>query len=116
MAQKIKLDISNEELIELYHHQNLTLKQLGTMFGIKSTITMSRILNERGISTNKNQLHSLPKKLNMSDEEFKAFLVNEYSTKSCNKLAEELNVLITDSKLLYCATSNISSLDNLVLF
>lgn len=92
MAQKIKLDISDEELIELYHHQNLTLKQLGTMFGIKSTITMSKILNERGISTNKNQLHSLPKKLNMSDCEFKNFLINEYSNKSCNKIADELEV------------------------
>lgn len=92
MPRKIKLDVSTDELNKLFHIDNLTLKQLCSMFGIKSPITMSKILNERGISTNKNLINSLPNKLNMSEEEFKAYLSAEYSVKSCNKIAEELGV------------------------
>lgn len=95
MPKKITLDISTDELKELYHNQNFTLKQLCNLLGVKSPITMSKILKEHGISTNKNQLHALPNRLNMSEKEFSAYLRSEYSTKSCNMIAEELGVSVT---------------------
>lgn len=95
MPKKIKLDISTDKLKELYHDQNLTLKQLCDLLGISSPITMSKILKERGISTNKNQLFSLPNRLNMSENEFSSYLRSEYSTKSCNTISKELGVSST---------------------
>lgn len=92
MPRKIQLDVSTNILKELYHDKNCTLKELCELFNVKSPITMSKILNERGISTNKNELNSLPYMLNMNDDEFCEYLRQEYSNHSCSEIARNLHV------------------------
>lgn len=87
-------NITKKQLKELYYYCELTLEEMLPYLGCKSTITASKILHKYGIDTNRNNRMSLPSKLNMSKEEFKDYLNNEYVWKlrSINSIAKELNV------------------------
>lgn len=94
MRQKIVLAVSTDDLRRLYIDEKKTLKELCVLFNVKSPITMSKILRERGISTNKNQLRSLKTRKGMSEEAFKEFLIDEYCNKKkfLTEIARELNI------------------------
>ncbi len=94
MAKKIVLSVSTDDLRRLYIDEKKTLKELCVLFNVKSPITMSKILRERGISTNKNQLRSLETRKGMSEDAFKEFLIDEYCNKKkfLTEIARELNI------------------------
>ena len=80
MPKKIICNMSKDELYQLYITEKRTLLEMCEIVGIKSPITMSKILKEKGISTNKNAIVSNTTKNGMNDEEFKKFLIEEYKT------------------------------------
>ena len=92
MPKKIICNIPKDELYRLYITEKRTLIEMCEIVGIKSPITMYKVLNEKGISTNKNCIKSNTTKRGMTDEEFKNFLIKEYETKGISKIAKELNV------------------------
>ena len=92
MPRKIICEMSKDELYQLYITEKRTLLEMCEIVGIKSPITMSKILKEKGISTNKNAIVSNTTKNGMNDEEFKKFLIEEYKTKGISQIAKELNV------------------------
>ena len=92
MPRKFVCEISKEELYQLYITEKRTLVEMCKIIGIKSPITMSKILKEKGISTNNNARISNTTKRGMNDEEFKLFLIKEYKTKGISQIAKELGV------------------------
>ena len=92
MPKKIICNMSKDELYQLYITEKRTLLEMCEIVGIKSPITMSKILKEKGISTNKNAIVSNTTKNGMNDEEFKKFLIEEYKTKGISQIAKELGV------------------------
>ena len=92
MPRKFVCEISKEELYQLYITEKRTFVEMCKIIGIKSPITMSKILKEKGISTNNNARISNTTKRGMNDEEFKLFLIKEYKTKSISQIAKELGV------------------------
>lgn len=94
MPKKIQCNLTKEELEILYYKEGLTQKQLAPILGVKSDITVRKILHNYNIDTNRNQKISNLTKKGMSDLEFKKYLQNLYINKhfSINKIAEELTV------------------------
>lgn len=92
MPKKFICNMSKDELYRLYITEKRTLSEMCEIVGIKSPITMSKILKEKGISTNNNERISSNTKNGMSDNEFKQFLIKEYETKGIKTIAKELNV------------------------
>jgi len=86
--------LSQNELRELYNRPNMTLKKMCEIVGCKSTITMSNILKENNISTNRNSKTAFTKRGNRTDQEFKDFLIEEYTNKkrSMTSISKELNI------------------------
>ena len=93
MPKKFVCTWSTDDLKRAYIDEKRTLKEMCEILGVKSTITVSKLLNERGISTNNNERLSKISKNSMSDVEFKSFLEKEYSAgKSMITIARELDI------------------------
>lgn len=93
MAEKFICTMSDEELEYAYLGEGRTLEQMCDVIGVKSPITVRKILNERGINTNKNNLLSMKSRKGMSNKEFKDYLIEEYSSgKSMGTIGEQLGV------------------------
>lgn len=93
-TRKIKCKLSKKELENLYINQQMTQVELCKILGVKSYITVRRILHEYGIDTNKNKMRSNITKKGMSDDEFKNYLEKLYNNEllSINEIARKLNV------------------------
>ena len=76
----------------MYLEENRTLVDMCEIIGVKSPITMSKILREKGVTTNKNAIRSNATKKGMTDEEFKDYLILEYKDNSISQIAHKLNV------------------------
>lgn len=92
--EKFICGLSADELKRLYLDENLTLKQMCEHMGCKSEITARKILHDNGIDTNRNQMRSLKTRKGMSDDDFKAYLIDLYENQnlSIHKIAESLGV------------------------
>ncbi len=97
MAKKFECPLTKEELEDLYCNKKLSQKQLAYILGIKSEITLRKLLHKYNIDTNKNKLIAKSTKQNMSNEEFKQYLENLYFNEdfSINKISQKLNVCST---------------------
>ena len=92
MPEKFICNLTKEELEQLYLEENRTLVDMCEIIGVKSPITMSKILREKGVTTNKNAIKSNATKKGMTDEEFKDYLIFEYKDNSIRQIAHKLNV------------------------
>lgn len=92
MPEKFICNLTKEELEQLYLEENRTLVDMCEIIGVKSPITMSKILREKGVTTNKNAIKSNATKKGMTDEEFKDYLIFEYKDNSICQIAHKLNV------------------------
>lgn len=92
MPEKFICNLTKEELEQLYLEENRTLVDMCEIIGVKSPITMSKILREKGVTTNKNAIRSNATKKGMTDEEFKDYLILEYKDNSIRQIAHKLNV------------------------
>lgn len=94
MFQEIECKLTKEELEYLYYNKGLTQKQLAPILGVKSDITVRRMLHKYGIDTNKNQMRSNRTKNGMSDDEFKKYLEDLYLNKkySISKISKMIGV------------------------
>lgn len=92
MPEKFICNLTKEELEQLYLGENRTLVDMCEIIGVKSPITMSKILREKGVTTNKNAIRSNATKKGMTDEEFKDYLIFEYKDNSIRQIAHKLNV------------------------
>lgn len=92
MPEKFICNLTKEELEQLYLEENRTLVDMCEIIGVKSPITMSKILREKGVTTNKNAIRSNATKKGMTDEEFKDYLIFEYKNNSIRQIAHKLNV------------------------
>ena len=81
MPKKIQCNLTKEELERLYYNEGLTQKQLAPILGVKSDITVRKILHDYNIDTNRNQKISNLTKKGMSDLEFKKYLQDLYINK-----------------------------------
>lgn len=104
MPTKFKCPLSTEELYHLYFTEGKTEKELCRIIGIKSDITMRKILHEHGIDTNRNQQRSLITRQGKTHAEFKSYLEYLYAHKlmSINAISKVLSVnsLVTRRYLL----------------
>ena len=92
MPEKFICNLTKEESEQLYLEENRTLVDMCEIIGVKSPITMSKILREKGVTTNKNAIRSNATKKGMTDEEFKDYLIFEYKDNSIRQIAHKLNV------------------------
>ena len=92
MPEKFICNLTKEELEQLYLEENRTLVDMCEIIGVKSPITMSKILREKGVTTNKNAIRSNATKKGMTDEEFKDYLIFEYKDNSIRQIAHKLNI------------------------
>ena len=92
MPEKFICNLTKEELEQLYLEENRTLVDMCEIIEVKSPITMSKILREKGVTTNKNAIRSNATKKGMTDEEFKDYLIFEYKDNSIRQIAHKLNV------------------------
>lgn len=94
MFKKIECKLTKEELEYLYYEKNLTQNELAPILGVKSYITVKRMLHEYGINTNRNKMRSNVTKQGMSDEQFKKYLEDLYLNKkySINKISDIIGV------------------------
>lgn len=80
MPRKYNCPFTEEELERAYITEGRTLKEMCDYVGIKSPITMAKVLNEMGISTDRNARIRSRNHSGMTDEEFKNWLILEYSS------------------------------------
>ena len=94
MFEKVECKLTKEELEYLYYNKGLNQKQLAPLLGVKSDITVRRMLHEYGIDTNKNRMRSNQTKNGMSDNEFKNYLEDLYLNKkySITKISKMIGV------------------------
>lgn len=94
MPEPFECNFSKEEIIEIYNRPNMTQKKMCEIIGCKSDITLRKILHKNGIDTNVNKRTAYKKRGNRTDEEFKQFLLKEYSEKrrSMSDIAKELGI------------------------
>lgn len=93
MPVKFNCELSTGELKKLYFEDGLTIKELCPVVGVKSDITMRKILHERGIDTNANQRLANKTRNGMTEEEFEKYLREEYAnSKSMADIAANLGV------------------------
>jgi len=93
-ALKKKYLFSVNTLRKAYLEEGRTLKEMRSVMGLKSPITVSKILNAYGISTNNNKRRASQTRGGKSEEKFKQYLMCEYFQKrrSVASLAEEFSV------------------------
>lgn len=89
--KKFVCSFSETELKKLWD-DGKTLVEIGKIIGAKSPDTVSKILNEKGISTNRNQIKALKNRMNMPLDKFEKYLRKKYETNSILQIAKELNV------------------------
>lgn len=94
MPRKFICSLSTDELREIYSRDGMTVEKMCPLVGCKSSITLRKILNERGIDTYRNSKIAYEKRGNRTDEEFKQYLEQEYIYKcrSINSIANELEI------------------------
>ena len=94
MPTKFICKYEKDELEKLYLQENHTLKEMCEIVGCKSPITMSKILHENGIDTDRNQRVSFQKRGNRSLKELQFFLIREYyqNQRSMESIAKELGI------------------------
>lgn len=93
IMNKIQCNLSTEELRKAYIDEKRTLEDMREIVGAKSVITVRKILNSHGISTNNNQRLKEKSMHGMDEDEFKKYLIDEYeSGKSMDSIGAELNV------------------------
>lgn len=94
MPKKFICTLTDEEINHYLNELNYTLTQMCEIAGCKSTITMSKILRNRGFVTDKNSKLAFKKRGNRTDAEFKEYLIHEYSEKkrSMTQIAKELGI------------------------
>jgi len=97
MFKKIECTLTKEELENLYYNKKMSQKDLAPLLGVKSDITVRRILHEYGINTNKNQIRSNQTKKGMSDTDFKKYLTDLYINKRYNITEISKIIGVTDS-------------------
>lgn len=89
----IPKNISKDVLIDLYVNQQLTLKEICEKIDVKSPITVAKYMDKYHIARrDTNALQKNKTMREMSDNEFKAFLIKKYSTQSINQIAKELGI------------------------
>ena len=92
MPKKFICQLSNEELVTLYSVEGKTIGELCNIVGCKSKITMTKILHDAGIDTNKNSITALKNRQGMTESEFKEFLIEEYKTNTIASIAKKIGV------------------------
>ena len=94
MPQKFVCNLTKDELLAIYNQEGMTIKKMCKIVGCKSDMTMSKILRQNGIDTNRNKKLSFNKRGRRTDEEFAEFLIEEYINKkrSMTSIAKELNI------------------------
>ena len=91
--KKFICTIPTDELKRLYIDEKHTLPEMCEIIGVKNVITASKILRERGIDTYLNGRRADAARDGMDEEEFKQYLITQYSTgKSMGTIGEELGV------------------------
>lgn len=86
-------NISKEILINLYVDKGMTIKEMCQELNIKSPITITKYMDKYNIPRrNTNSIRKEITMQGMSDEEFKTFLINQYSSKSLNQISTELGI------------------------
>ena len=92
-SRKITCELSTEELRKAYIEDGRTLEDMCEIVGAKSVITVRKILNERGISTNHNKRLSDKTKHGMSEEDFKSYISSEYQKgRSIDSIGAEFGI------------------------
>lgn len=93
-SYKEKYPFNVDFLKKAYIEEGRTLKQMCEVMGVASPITVSKILNAYGISTNNNNRVAEQTQNGMNDESFKQYLFKEYISKrrSLSSIADELGV------------------------
>lgn len=93
MPRKTICNLSTEYLEKAYIDEGRSLVEMCDVIGVKSPITVGKILRSRGISTNNNERISTRFKNGMSDDEFEKYLRSAYeSGKSIASLASEFGI------------------------
>lgn len=90
-----KIYIEKEILFDLYVTQRKTMKEIRDFTGIKSPITIGRLMKEHNIKARDvNYENSLLSEMSLSDEQFKSVLYHEYIEleMSQNELGKKYNV------------------------
>ncbi|RHQ03315.1 HNH endonuclease signature motif containing protein [Blautia wexlerae] len=86
-------NIPKDILIDLYVNQQLTMKEICEKINVKSPITIAKYMDKYHIPRrNTNSLRKSKTMRGMSDNEFKAFLIESYSSKSINQISKELGI------------------------
>lgn len=80
MPRKFVCALSTDELKKAYLDEHRTLAQMAEIMGCRNSLTVAKVLHERGISTNNNARLKEKSMHGMSDDEFKAFLIKEYES------------------------------------
>ena len=93
--RKFVCTLTTEELYDLFITQQKTLNEMCSIVGVKSPITMAKILRERGIDTDVTNKRRKEKTMSgMSEPEFREYLRRLYQDekKSINKIAKMIGV------------------------
>lgn len=77
--KKFICKLTKEELYHAYIEDGRTLNEMCEYVGVKSPITMSKILRENGIETDRNKRLSDKSKMGMDDESFKEYIQSLYN-------------------------------------
>lgn len=79
--------------MELYINKRMTAKEICRELNVSQPLTIYKYLEIHGIARrNVNRERAKSTKMGYSDEEFKEYLINEYSNKSINQIAKNLSV------------------------
>lgn len=93
MPRKFICELSTEELQKAYIDEGRTLTEMCEIIGVKNSITVAKILHERGISTNHNERISEKTMGGMSADEFREFLESSYrSGMSMGDIAKKIGI------------------------
>jgi hypothetical protein len=93
MPRKFICTLTTEELRHAYLDEHRTLNEMCEYIGVKNRITASKILNERGISTNANERKKQEVMRSMSDDDFSRMLSQRYADgHSMSEIANDLGI------------------------
>lgn len=91
--KKYVCPLSYDELYKAYVVENRTLVDMCDYLGIKSPITVAKVLRSYGIDTYKNRVTKKKTMRGMSEKEFREYLASEYERgMNMSDLAAELGV------------------------
>ena len=93
MPRKYVCNLSKEELYNAYVVEGRTLEEMCSVLGVKSPITVGKVLRSFEIDTYKNGLKKKQTMHGMDEDEFRNYLIREYqSGNSMPVIAEKLGV------------------------